>query len=233
MLRDDNRNGSTNDKRARPQALHQGMDALLEAKSQFERLLAGNDAWRELRSVESRYSNGVSERTDGVRMLRDQLTRRLASEPAFVAWQFVEAALSCLALDTATREQPGGADVTEAAPEDRMARDVRGLASRIPTLERTDRRTKVEPASEWRSDDASTRFTSAAVGIEEAQVKIVMRKPVKPLIEFSLPPLPFARNAAPRDRERLADAAATTGAHHAARSARSDISTDPARPTTR
>ena len=40
-------------------------------------------------------------------------------------------------------------------------------------------------------DDAGTRFVSEATGIEEAEVRIVVRQPPKPLIDARLPPSPF------------------------------------------
>lgn len=236
MLRDEIRHRPIENTQARSQALHRGTDALLEAKAQFEFLLAHNDVWRELKHIESCCDDGLSERTDDARVLRDRLTRALASEPAFIAWQFVEAALACLALDAATRAGATDPGKSDAAAGDREAREARGLASRIPTLERIDLRERPEQEIERPNpyDDDSTHFTSAAVGIEEAQVKIVVRKPAKPLIEFSLPPLPFARKSASSDSERRADPAATAGGErHPKRADEAEISIVPARPTTR
>ena len=47
-------------------------------------------------------------------------------------------------------------------------------------------------------DLANTRFQSEAIGIGEADVQIIVRKPHKPLIETCLPPLPFTERTADR-----------------------------------
>lgn len=233
MLRDIVGHDNLKEIQARSQTLLRGTDALLEAKAQFELLLARNDVWCELKHIVSRGDDDVSDPSHEIRAQRDRLTRELASEPAFVAWQFVEAALACLALSTMTLEEETGAESRAAASPDAATRQPEGLVSRIPTLEPTEIHDRPGPGSDLPYDEDSTRFTSAAVGIEEAQVKIVVRQPEKPLIEFKLPPLPFAPKTATGDAERRAIPANASGGHPSVRVAEAEIAIVPARPKAR
>lgn len=197
----------------RSEMLGRGTDTLLQAKQHFEMLLDGNDHWCALRQVQRRVCDDRPVEAEEARALQEQLTRALASEPAFIAWQFIEAALACLALDSSLAgSAPIGEHAIGSSADQRQvsgslhANEVPGLvnpkrlAARIPVLAPADSRDTAGLTTERPDDADSTRFTSAAIGIEEAQVKIVPRKKAAtPLIDLALPPLPFTQSANPTE----------------------------------
>ena len=205
--------------------------ALQTALQHLETTLNHNEEWRALQQLIAREDAGEWFDVIESDVLRDRLARSLVAEPAFMAWQFVDAALACLdAADQATvatraasldahapAAEATAIAVPTATPVAAIAgRAEIGLAMRIPTLEphmgrsvavrdqpsanaapsrnaATAQYNHIEPAHM-----AETRFEREAIGIEEADVKIVVRRPSKPLIEARLPPSPFDERATER-----------------------------------
>ena len=79
--------------------------ALEHARVCLETALAGSEDWRALKQLEAREANGEWFDVVESDVLRDRLTIKMAAAPEFIAWQFVDAAIGCLAaatqLDTA------------------------------------------------------------------------------------------------------------------------------------
>lgn len=208
--------------------------ALQTARQHLEATLNHNEEWRALQQLLAREDAGEWFDVIEGDVLRDRLARSLVAEPAFMAWQFVDAALACLdAANQATVAPCPASDDAHAlasaieataiavpAPKPvaaiASARAEIGLAKRIPTLEAHTGRSVAVPdgsranathsrtaaTAQYNADEptntAETRFEREAIGVEEADVKIVVRRPSKPLIEARLPPSPFDDRATER-----------------------------------
>jgi hypothetical protein len=243
------------------------LQAILEARRSLEAVLVTDENWRALQQLLARENAG--EWIDVVEsdVLRDHLTTALAAQPAFMAWQFVDAARACIETAHSVANDVEGA-ACEAGPvktidaaffavepepvviaplvnsEPDHARAVPSsqypvsqlLATRIPTLQVHEKRGQEkqltapesthylalptphpeEPeilrqptniitsdlkgqlqarSASPSSDPANTLFQSEAVGIEEAEIEIVIRQPKKQLLDARLPPLPLTNGA--------------------------------------
>lgn len=67
------------------------------AQQQLELILDRNEDWRALRQLQAREEAGEWFDVIESDVLRARLTRSLAAEPSFMAWQFIDAARGCLA----------------------------------------------------------------------------------------------------------------------------------------
>ncbi len=226
--------------------------ALAKARACLEVALEENEAWRALQQLEVREKTGewldVMESDE----LRRRLTRELAAEPDFIAWQFVDAAMACLkaavcthqslgaGITTVLRETPQkDTDVADDTVEQSVPLEVpsssiamasptasasapgateplsqaRALSLRIPTLRPHDLKaqepkpqppplppsslittalTTHAPARTQRVEtaDESTLFDVKAVGVDEAEVRIVRHgAPAPTILNPRLPPL--------------------------------------------
>ena len=88
------------------------MAALRSAEAHLEAALASQSDWRALQQLQAREDAGEWFDVIESDLLRERLTLSLAAEPAFMAWQFVDAALACLAAgehaaSTARRDASG------------------------------------------------------------------------------------------------------------------------------
>ena len=134
-------------------------EALLRTKDCLEADLAQLEAWRALKQLEARETAGEWFDVVESDVLRDRLVKALSAEPIYLAWQFVEIAIDCLAGGAGAVEQPHealpenacalaapaaapphaamGRTATVSVPGAETARE---LATRIPTLQLRDGR---------------------------------------------------------------------------------------------
>ena len=229
-------------------------EALLKAKHGLTSLLAMNEHWHALQRLQAKEDADANLQNADGEVLKHQLISAASADPAFLAYQFVEAALACFNIGSAsnaTASEPVDAifypidrseqnahhdlpsqsygPVLSQPPQSSVPQD---LSARIPMLTAHERRPMAQehqtsdtiehritllsaPSSETNSidrysqqsvtstataaiisapvdDPTATRFQSEAVGVAEAEVKIVSRPPKKQLLDARLPPLPFA-----------------------------------------
>jgi hypothetical protein len=111
-------------------ALVPPVEALQRAQQCLEMALEGHESWRALKQLQAREDAGEWLDVMESDVLRDRLLQALASDPDFMAWQFVDAALGCLDAN----ERAKVATLVEPASLSLEPADVMPIAPAAPTV---------------------------------------------------------------------------------------------------